>query len=59
MTEIKSQKLLEDFFAYCTENPHLRFWQALANWSGMNMIQATDTEFRTRDTYYWETKDGK
>lgn len=59
MTDTKNQKLLEEFTAYCLEHPDLRFWQALANWSGMNMIKATNTDFGTKDTYYWETKDGK
>lgn len=34
----KNAKLLEMFTAYCKANPEMRFWQALCNWSGYNIL---------------------
>lgn len=31
-------KTLKSFVEYYEKNPHQRFWQALANWSGHNFI---------------------
>ena len=57
----KSKKLLNDFTKYCTKHPGLRFWQALRAWSEADyIIYKTVTEKEEyRDTFYWETKDGK
>ncbi len=40
--DMKSEKLLTSFIAYCKENPEQRFWQALRNWSGYAFIYGSD-----------------
>lgn len=35
---LKSGKLLSDFFKYCRQNSGEGFWQALRNWSGSDFI---------------------
>ena len=52
------------FINYCLENPNLRFWQAVANFSGYNFIYgsmknvAQETQNNDLvDTYYFEGKD--
>jgi hypothetical protein len=53
--ESKNAVLLESFSRYCKDNPELRFWQALRNWSGFNFIcvsqDAPDEPYK--DTFYW------
>jgi hypothetical protein len=52
---MKSEKLLQSFIKYCTENPELRFWQALRNWSQWGFILVSnDPCFDCKDTFYWE-----
>lgn len=34
----KNKKVLDSFIKYCEENPELRFWQALRNWSFYDFI---------------------
>lgn len=34
----KNKKLLDSFVKYCKENPELRFWQALRNWSKYSFV---------------------
>jgi hypothetical protein len=34
----KRNTKLDSFVKYCRNNPELRFWQALRNWSGSNFI---------------------
>lgn len=54
--EMKSQKLLDDFTAYCIDHPEYRFWQALRNWNGAHRIlvePGTHGEW-SEDTFYWE-----
>lgn len=45
-----------DFAEYCRQNPQLRFWQALLNWSGKSFILTADSSDgkNLRDTYYLE-----
>jgi hypothetical protein len=57
---MKSQQLLESFVAYCNANPELRFWQALRNWCGWNVVLVSNTlpmEIDREDlfdTFSWE-----
>lgn len=53
--EQKAQSLLK----YIQENPSLRFWQALLNWSGLPFIcispkPPTEISNKLQDTYYLE-----
>lgn len=57
----RNGKTLASFVSYCIQNPSLRFWQALRNWSGYNFVITTDvppyeiTEGSSiRDTFYLE-----
>lgn len=61
----KNKEILDSFVQYCNENPELRFWQALRNWSGFNFIGANNSSFEEDvfdngwvDTFYWENKRG-
>jgi hypothetical protein len=62
--EDRNGKTVLDFYIYCRNNPQLRFWQALKNWSGFSHILSADydpeiDEFTNqRDTYNLEGKDG-
>lgn len=64
---MKSEKLLNDFSEFCYYHPELRFWQALAAWSGhticarLSWVGGDDREESTEylDTYYWREKSGK
>jgi hypothetical protein len=63
----------DDFHKYCKENPELRFWQALRNWSGHSFILASEQKpvddpeswevenflDGVKDTFNIEGKDGK
>ena len=42
--KIKSKEKLLDFVAFCIENPSLRFWQALREWSKFNFIFASNVK---------------
>jgi hypothetical protein len=56
--------LAEEFLAYCKANPHLRFWQALLAWTGLNKLcEVTfrkdcgkDVQVDVKDTFYWGGK---
>jgi len=60
----RNLRTLLSFVAFCYKNPQLRFWQALASWSGYWKIRAEappeDTKYgRTPqeisiDTFHWE-----
>jgi len=59
-------KTLKSFVDYCEKYPNLRFWQALADWAGVNYIliaknsswyNCDDQKFNLTDTYYFEGKD--
>lgn len=55
----KNAETLADFTQYCQENPELRFWQALRNWSGAGFVYLTDELVRdgtAEDTFYREGK---
>jgi len=59
VTEVNTT--LDSFVKFCTENPELRFWQALRAWSGADKIiyyrgYGTFTESGYEDTFYWEGK---
>lgn len=54
---------LESFTKYCKENPELRFWQALRNWSKYDFIMGWSAEefdldkaneMGLKDTFYIE-----
>ena len=52
-------KTLKSFVDYCEKNKSLRFWQALANWSGYNFIYGSnepehEVNQNLEDTYYIE-----
>lgn len=62
------QAVFDDFWAFHLAHPELRFWQAVSAWSGQAFILAGDGKTlpadenpygEMRDTFYWETKDGK
>ena len=56
----KNRDLLVDFGQYCANHPEERFWQALRNWSGADMIVYQDRLCGmedSRDTFYFEGKD--
>lgn len=57
----KSAETLADFTKYCKENPELRFWQALRNWSGYSSICTHQLDDKglvseVKDTFYFEGK---
>jgi len=65
LTSSRNGKTLDSFIAYCVAHPQLRFWQALATWSGYAFIFASDTGphdlntfsvYDLNNTYYWEDK---
>ncbi len=67
--KMRSEKLLSDFLKYCVDNPELRFWQALRNWSGANFIYLSNMELsqigevpkglKIEDTFYFEHKNDR
>jgi hypothetical protein len=58
----KNVEVLGDFMRYCRLHPELRFYQALAAWSGYDIIARTrihlgpESTERNEDTFYWEGK---
>lgn len=52
----KNINLLKEFTEYCTLHPQERFWQALRNWSGADLVQFVRGLWDS-DTFYWEKKD--
>jgi len=59
----KNEKLLKSFTLYCKKNPSERFWQALRNWSAVEIVYAVkkptalpDIAAMLVDTFYWENK---
>jgi ATP-dependent helicase YprA (DUF1998 family) len=54
---VKSQTMLDDFYAYCAANPEQRFWQALRNWAGVNAVIVTDGN-EMLDTFYLKNNKG-
>jgi hypothetical protein len=61
----KNKEVLEDFVKYCNDNPELRFWQALRNWSDFNFIGVNNSSTFGEgvfsngwvDTFYLKGKD--
>ncbi len=62
----RNSEVLASFVKYCEENPNMRFWQALKNWSEWAFIYVSPTHFtggeklmvgELEDTYNWEGKD--
>lgn len=60
--------VFDDFWAFHLAHPELRFFQAVRAWSGQEFIVAGNGKTlpadeclygELRDTFYWETKDGK
>lgn len=47
-----NQELLESFVEYCLENPELRFWQALVNWSGKESVYEYTKNKELKDLFY-------
>lgn len=57
MKQMKRDRMVESFAAYCRANPSQRFWQALRNWSGHNFILVSQkNEGDTQDTFHWRGK---
>jgi hypothetical protein len=55
MIKSKNKITLDSFVTYCKQNPNLRFWQALVNWSGFNFIIVRNQSFEEgTDTFYFE-----
>ncbi len=60
MSESRNEAQLKSFTEYCQDNPELRFWQALRNWSQYNFIYGSmvgledkmDKMIGLEDTYY-------
>lgn len=48
----KNVKLLEMFTSYCKANPEQRFWQALCNWCGYNILASFNVE---GGSHQWDT----
>ena len=48
----KSDEVLIKFIAFCKKNPRLRFWQALINFMGKQIL------VDGQDPFYWEGKRG-
>jgi hypothetical protein len=55
---------LKSFVEFCEIHPDLRFWQALASWSGNNFIYISQKNVAQEtqnndliDTYYFEGKE--
>lgn len=58
--ESKNQKLLESFSTYCKENPEMRFWQALRNWAGVQIVSVVpDDTGEEWDTFYSDKQNGQ
>ena len=58
----KNLETLRDFCLYCINNPEMRFWQALRNWSGYSAICTHQLDDKglvseVKDTFYFEGKD--
>lgn len=58
----KNEATLKDFTAYCEKNPHLRFWQALKAWAGVESVRIAYWEDGGKfegfiDTYYFEGRE--
>lgn len=58
----KNAVLLGEFMEFCAEHPELRFWQALAAWTGrsvyLSRFGAHYVDVREiKDTFYFEGKD--
>lgn len=69
--DMKSKELLENFTAYCAENPEQRFFQALRNWLKVEAVlvwrpkktsacmmdySAPFADMGLEDLFYWESK---
>jgi len=57
----KNVKLLMSFVNYCNNNPDLRFYQALRNWSDWAFIYACNEPIENSniyDTFFWEHRSG-
>jgi hypothetical protein len=61
---MQSEKLLKEFSKFCWDNPELRFWQALAAWTGSLICAGkyiSDGKHGRpglADTFFWTEKDG-
>ena len=49
--ELRHQKKLDSFIAYCKQHPSERFWQALRNWANVAFIFTADGSKMGDDTY--------
>ena len=55
----KNKKVLDRFIKFCKKHPDLRFWQALAIWSGYYFIYASNVLYENellKDTYYLDNQ---
>ena len=49
----KNKTQLNSFIEFCCRHPELRFWQALAAWSGYDYIYVSNTGKKDlKDTFY-------
>lgn len=51
---MRSEKTKKAFIKYLEENPELRFWQALAGFSGYVISVSTEVPTNVHDTFYFE-----
>jgi hypothetical protein len=56
----RNAKTLASFVEHCQQNPNLRFWQALRNWSGFPFIFAVyhNEDIEGFDTFNFEGRNG-
>lgn len=51
---MRSEKTKRAFVKYLNENKDLRFWQALAGFSGYTISVSDEAPITTHDTFYFE-----
>lgn len=59
--KIRDQKTKEQFIEYLKENPQLRFWQSIRNFSGAAFVYVGEhpsSDPELRDTFYMEENNG-
>lgn len=59
----RNSEALRSFIDYCVDHPAERFWQALRNWSGYQLVLVSNDSDPDRDpsvidTYFWEGAKG-
>ena len=54
MQKVRDEATKQSFINYLMLNPHLRFWQALTNWSGFSHVYYKGRNNEMVDVYYLE-----